>query len=170
MSGETVNKVKNYQAGISNLLDTCIGIKPQQRLLIIGEPERTGYYEDGICELIAKQAKSNKADVTIIKPSIVAGPEDIDPSVSQAIGQADHTLFLSRLGDQMRFSETHGTGSKTICYTLEHELLGTAFATVPWDLFKQIQDRLLARITHAQSYRITCPLGTQLTGQVKATT
>jgi len=43
--------VTNYQAGISNLLDRCIRIKPQQRLLIIGEPERTGYYEDGICEL-----------------------------------------------------------------------------------------------------------------------
>ena len=167
MSGETVNKVTNYQAGISNLLDRCIGIKPQQRLLIIGEPERTGYYEDGICELIAKQAKSNKADVTVIKPSIVSGPNDIDPCVSEAIGQADHTLFLSRLGDQIRFSEVHGTGSKTICYTLDQELLGTAFATVPWDLFKQIHDRLLARITDAQSYRITCPLGTQLTGQVK---
>ena len=72
MSGEIVNKVANYQAGISNLLDRCIGIKPRQRLLIIGEPERTGYYEDGICELIAKQAKSNKADVTVNKQSIVS--------------------------------------------------------------------------------------------------
>ena len=158
----------NYQAGISNLLDRCIRIKPQQRLLIIGEPDRTGYYEDGICELIAKQAKGNKADVTVIKPSMVSGPDDIDPSVSRAIGQADHTLFLSRLGDQMRFTEVHGTGSKTICYTREHTLLDSAFGTVPWDLFKQIHDRLLARITGAQSYRITCPLGTQLSGRVKA--
>ena len=155
----------NYQAGISNLLDRCIRIKPQQRLLIIGEPDRTGYYEDGICELIAKQAKGNDADVTVIKPSMVSGPDDIDPSVSQAIRQADHTLFLSRLGDQIRFSEVHGTGSKTICYTLDQELLGTAFATVPWDLFKQIHDRLTARITDPQRYRITHPLATQPTRQ-----
>ena len=80
----------NYQAGISTLLDRCIRIKPQQRLLIIGEPDRTGYYEDGICELIAKQAKGNDADVTVIKPSMVSGPDDIDPSVSETIHQADH--------------------------------------------------------------------------------
>ncbi len=168
MSYTDDSKLSDYAAGISNLLHNCLNIKPQQRLLIIGEPEGTGYYEDGLCERITKQAKGNDADVTVIKPSMVSGPDDIDPSVSRAIGQADHTLFLSRLGDQMRFTEVHGTGSKTICYTLEQELLGTAFATVPWDLFKQIHDRLLARITNAQSYRITCPLGTQLNGRIKA--
>jgi hypothetical protein len=163
------SKISDYPAGIFNLLHNCLSIKPQQRLLIIGEPEGTGYYEDGLCERIAKQAESFGALVSLIRPPLVSGPNDIDPSVSEVISQADHTVFLARLGDQVRFSEVHGTGSKTICYTLEHNLLDTAFGTVPWDLFKQIHDRLVARIASAQSYQITCPLGTQLRGRVKAT-
>ena len=84
------SKVSDYPAGIFNLLHNCLSIKPQQRRLIIAEPEGTGYYEDGLCERIAKQAKGNDADVTVIKPSMVSGPDDIDPSVSETIDEADH--------------------------------------------------------------------------------
>ena len=84
------SKVSDYPAGIFNLLHNCLSIKPQQRLLSIDEPEGAGYYEDGLCEDIAKQAEGNDADVTVIKPSMVSGPDDIDPSVSETIDQADH--------------------------------------------------------------------------------
>ena len=84
------SKVSDYPAGIFNLLHNCLSIKPHQRLLRIDEPEGTSYYEDGLCERIAKQAKGNDADVTVIKPSMVSGPDDIDPSVSETIHQADH--------------------------------------------------------------------------------
>ena len=93
------SKVSYYPAGIFNLLHNCLSIKPQQRRLIIAEPEGTGYYEDGLCERIAKQAEGNDADVTVIKPSMVSGPDDIDPSVSETIHQADHPDAFSMRWD-----------------------------------------------------------------------
>ena len=83
------SKISDYPAGIFNLLHNCLSIKPQQRLLIIGEPEGAGYYEDGLCERIAKQAEGNDADVIVIKPSMVFGPDHIDPSVSETIDHPD---------------------------------------------------------------------------------
>ena len=93
------SKISNYPAGIFNLLHNCLSIKPQQRLLSIDEPEGAGYYEDGLCEDIAKQAEGNDADVTVIKPSMVSGPDDIDPSVSETIDQADHPGAFSMRWD-----------------------------------------------------------------------
>ena len=93
------SKVSDYPAGIFNLLHNCLNIKPQQRRLSIDEPEGTGYYEDGLCERIAKQAEDNDADVTVIKPSMVSGPDDIDPSVSETIDQADHPDAFSMRWD-----------------------------------------------------------------------
>ncbi len=90
MSYTHASKISAYLAGIFHLLHNCLSIKPQQRLVSIDEPEGTNYYEDGLCERIAKQAEGNDADVTVIKPSMVSGPDDIDPSVSETIDQADH--------------------------------------------------------------------------------
>jgi len=83
------SKVSDCPAGVFNLLHNCLSIKPQQRRLSIDEPEGTSYYEDGLCERIAKQAEGNDADVTVIKPSMVSGPDDIDPSVSETIDHPD---------------------------------------------------------------------------------
>ena len=99
MSYTHSSKISDYPAGIFNLLHNCLSTKPQQRRLIIAEPEGTGYYEDGLCERIAKQAVGNYADVTVIKPSMVSGPDDIDPSVSEIIDQADHPDAFSMRWD-----------------------------------------------------------------------
>jgi len=84
------SKVSDCPAGVFNLQRNCLSIKPQQRRLSIDEPEGTSSYEDVLCERIAKQAEGNDADVTVIKPTMGSGPDDIDPSVSESIDQAGH--------------------------------------------------------------------------------
>ncbi len=154
--------------GINNLLCNCLDIKPGESLLIIAEPEGSGFYEEGIDKLIAKQAAAIGAVVQILRPPLGdAAFRDSFGSVFSSIRTAHHTLFLSRLGDKLRFSNIPGSGSKTMSYTPEFAMLDAEYAAVPWGLFQQVHDRVLATMAQADSYRITCPLGTQLSGRAR---
>lgn len=153
-------------AGACNLLNNCIGAKSGDNLLIIGEEYGVGYYDDHVCDVVAEQARQAGINVEILRAPTAKGPDDIPEAVVKAMQHADHTVFFARLGDQIRFSETHGQGSKTMCYALDLQYLGSGFARTPWGLYKEVHDRLLEEILSARHYRITCPLGTELAGQI----
>ena len=158
----------NPREGALNLLHDCIGAKAGQTLLIVSEPPGTGCYDKAVCELIAGEARRLGIDTSVLETRTAAGPHDIPLVVSTAMQQVDHTLFLSRLGDQIRFSFTHGSGTKTIAYTRDLHYLGNEFGRTPWPLFKQVHDCLLEAMLAAREYRITCALGTDLKGEVPA--
>ncbi|MGI9303156.1 MAG: hypothetical protein ACR2RB_10670, partial [Gammaproteobacteria bacterium] len=63
-----------------------------------------------------------------------------------------------------RFTRLHGSGTKTICYALDADFLGSEFCTVPHDLMQAVLDALLGEMDQAREWRITCPLGTDLKG------
>ena len=156
----------NPIVGAQNLLQNCIAAHASETLLIVGEEYGVGYYDDQVCDFIATQAQSLGIKVSILRAPAATGPDDIPASVITAMQEVDHTLFLARLGDQIRFSETHGSGSKTMCYALDMEYLGSEFACTPWQLYKRVHDQLLDAILSADHYHISCPLGTQLVGKV----
>ena len=79
---------------------------------------------------------------------------------------ADHTLFLSRLGDQIRFSDEHGSGRKTISYTRDLDYLGSRFGCTPFHLFQDVHDRLLGLVRAARRYGVAAASGTDLVGEV----
>jgi len=61
----------------------------------------------------------------------------------EAIEAAAHTIFLNRIGDQLRFAPLPGTGSKIMSYVLDMDFLA---ATSPSRLrgVESIQTRLVA--------------------------
>jgi hypothetical protein len=75
----------------------------------------------------------------------------------------DHTIFFSRIGDQLRFRALPGPGSKTMTYTLDFAHLGDDFARIPFAFLEEIQRRVVARISRARRYSIECARGTSLT-------
>lgn len=135
-------------------------------MLIIGEEYGIGYYDDQVCDAVAEEARALGIEAQILRAPLASGPDDIPEPAVAAMQQVDHTVFFARLGDQIRFTETHGACSKTMCYALDMEYLGSEFSRTPWTLYKEIHDRLLAAILSAEHYRITCPLGTDLRGKV----
>jgi hypothetical protein len=153
-------------AGACNLLQNCIAAQPGDRLLIIGEEHGIGYYDDRVCDVVAETAHSLDIETKILRAPTASGPDDIPEQVIAAMQQVDHTLFLSRLGDQLRFAASQRSCSRTMCYTLDLDYLGSEFARTPWTLYKQVHDRLLNAILAAGRYRITCPLGSDLEGEV----
>jgi len=161
------NYVKNAisglsQTGVDNLLQNCAHVKPGERVLIIGEKVGTPYFDDNICELSAQRARNLGAHVDIIRTAPLADPENFPLNIAEAIQHSDHTIFFSRLGDQLRFCPLPGRGTKTMCYATTEKYLSEDFCAVPYGLFKDVHDLLVDLIASSRSYRISCPRGTAL--------
>ncbi|MEJ0035573.1 MAG: hypothetical protein WDO68_05770 [Gammaproteobacteria bacterium] len=135
-------------------------------MLLIVEPEGSTHYDPALPPFIASRAQELGARVRTMTIAPAAGPESVPPEMMAAIGAADHTIFLNRIGDQLRFAPLPGAGTKTMSYALDLAFLGSEFATTPYDVWEEIQLRLTALLDSASSYTIRCPQGTNLSMQL----
>ena len=149
-------------AGARNLLLGCVSVRRGDSVLLIVESEGSNHYEPSVAPFIARQARDLGADVEIMAVAPAGGPEDVPPGMMAAIGAASHTVFLNRIGDQLRFAPLPGTGSKTMSYALDMGFLGSDFAVTPYAAWQKIHERLVVQLDAAQSYSIRCPRGTEL--------
>ena len=156
----------NPAAGARNLLQSCAGVQMRDSVLLVVEPQRFAHYDLKMVELITEAARSLCASVHIISVPPTAGPEEVPADLMSSIASANHTIFLNRIGDQLRFSPLPGHGSKTMCYALDLDLLGSAFAVTPYAVWEGIHAALSARVAAATRYRVQCPRGTDLTMQI----
>lgn len=149
--------------GARNLLAGAAQVRPGDDLLLLVEPSGAGYYEDGMGAFIGARAEALGARPRLLEVPLTLDIDDVPSSILDAIGQADRTLFLARIGDQMRFRPLPGAGRKVMSYALDFDLLGSPFATAPHALMTAVLERLTARIRQARRCTVTCPAGTQLT-------
>jgi hypothetical protein len=148
--------------GAANLLTRCVGAKRGESLLLVVEPAGSTYYDAAVAPMIAAEATRLGAELRVLEAAPAAGPESIPGSLLEAIAAADHTVFLSRIGDQLRFIELPGTGSKSMVYTLGGEHLSGGFAAARHDIMEQIRSALMERIAESRTYSLSCPKGTEL--------
>ncbi len=153
------------QAGARNLLVNCAGVRTGDQVLIITEPDHLNHYDPAVARCIAEEARKLGARTKVIVTEPVGGPEAVPSWLLEEISQAAHTIFLNRIGDQLRFAPLPGAGSKTVCYTLDLDYLGSAFAVSPYEVWVNVQQQVVARIARATRYSIRCPLGTDLTAE-----
>lgn len=146
--------------GARNLLIGCAGVRPGEGLLIVAEPAGTGHYEDRVVHAVAAEGRRIGASVTLIEEEVPVGPEALPIALAEAIGAADHTVFLSRIGDQHRFGGLPGSGTKSISYALDGDALGASFGRTPYALFQEVHDLVTQRFLDGRRYTIRCPLGT----------
>ncbi|MDH3695403.1 MAG: hypothetical protein OER96_12625 [Gammaproteobacteria bacterium] len=151
------------QKGALNLLRNCIDVQPGQSVLLVVEPDDS-FYNSDVVDIVEYEAKQLGADISIVKPALIDGPEAFPDSLANEVNESNHTIFLSRIGDNIRFTRIRGRGSKTICYALDADFLGSEFCTMPHDGMQTMLDNLLDDMDSASEWRITCPLGTKLTG------
>ncbi|MDZ4370844.1 MAG: hypothetical protein U1C74_05405 [Phenylobacterium sp.] len=152
--------------GARNLLVACAGLTNGDTLLLLTEPHGRGHYDDDLAPFLADAAESLGARARIMTVEPVSGPEATPVDVLDAIAGADHTIFLTRTGDQLRFHPLPGAGTKTMCYALDFDFLADRFATTPYGLMLDLQSRLARRLAEAGHYRITCPRGTDLSARI----
>ena len=155
-------------AGARNLLLDCVGLQPGQDILFVGEDSTLGHYHAGPGEFAAEVAADLGANVYQMRTPAIFGPEEFPKPLAAAMQHVDHTVFFSRIGDQVRFIETPGRSSATMCYALDIELLGSSFCTVPNTLITMMADKLREKFSAGGEWHVTCPNGTDFRGNLEA--
>ena len=156
--------LENTYKGASNLLLNCVQLKAGEHVLLVEEPPGAHFYCPHVGRILAEQAAHIGAKPTRITARLRIKPLGFPPPVVEQMSHSDHVIFLHRLGDYSRFLPLPGRCSKTICYSLNQEMLGAPFARLPHHLMTQLLARLETELMAAQSWRITCPLGTNIRG------
>ena len=159
-----MNTATDIQNGALNLLQNCVDIKTGDRVLLVEEPPDAHFYCPRLGNILAEQTAELGADVLRINGELMTTPLAFPLPVIEQINRADHAIFLHRIGDYSRFLPLPGSSSKTICYALDQEMLGSLFARLPHRLMSQLLARLENELLAAQNWRITCALGTDIRG------
>lgn len=154
---------KKLQQGADNLFLEHMQLQSGDSCLIVLEPDES-LYEEEVAQVLTTRCHELGADVTVIEEPLVSQADHFPTRVADLMRQVDHTLFLSRLGDYVRFIELPGTCTKTTSYTYNTALLASAYATVPCRLMRTLHQKLEAELMAAKNWRICCPLGTDLSG------
>jgi hypothetical protein len=155
---------RNPKAGALNLLKNCLNVQPDDSVLLVLEPTDSLYDYD-VVTIIRGCLSELNTRVTIVDPPLIADPADFPSSVADAMEHCDHTLFLSRIGDYVRFVPLPGTGSRATSYSFNADMLSAPYATVDNHLLRKLQLRLEDELMRADQWRIQCPLGTDLSGE-----
>lgn len=158
--------VSNARAAAENLLLNCIEMTPGQDVLFVREDSALGQYDDEAGNIAAQVAAELGANVYQIWAPNIVGPEEFPAPLAGAMQQVDHTIFFSKIGDQMRFIKTPGRSSATMCYGLDMELFGSAFCSVPHGLIMRMAEMLKHKFAAGGDWHMTCPLGTDLRGTI----
>lgn len=149
--------------GARNLLSNCSGVKPGDKVLLVIEPPGLGHYDERMGSVVSDEVLALGAQVQQLSIPIGNGPEDAPSELFEAMAGADHTIFLSRIGDQVRFTALPGPGVKTMVHTLDLDALGAPFGHLPFGFLEAVHDLVVARLAAAESLAIRCPEGTDLT-------
>lgn len=149
--------------GADNLLKHCLGVKPDESILIVLEEDESLYHRN-VGALIEKRCRDLGLHVTVLSEPLINHAANFPETVSNVMSTVNHTLFLSRLGDYVRFVELPGQCTKNTSYTYTIEQLGSPYACVSHTLLAQLRDKLEQELLAASTWQITCPLGTNLKG------
>ena len=135
----------NLQAGIDNLLFNCIGANAGESLAIIRERGGGGYYSATLADVIAAHGQNRALDVTIVDTPFIEDASEFPADISRAMDAVDHTLFLARIGDQVRFTDLGGAGTKTMCYALDERSFASAFCSADYRFFVELKSLVNSR-------------------------
>lgn len=152
---------------VRNLLQNGAGLHPATRVLIVHEPDDAGYYGAGLAKSVERAAKTLGYDIEMLECPFV--PDLVEPPgrVARAMVRSDLTLFLARMGDQIRFRPHGQDTAVAICYALDLELLASDFGELDHRAMRTLRDLIDRTLRGAKTIRVTCPAGTELEGSVE---
>ncbi|WP_102108341.1 hypothetical protein [Oceaniglobus roseus] len=154
--------------GALNLLRHAAGLRRGERLLIAFEPPEHGYFEPGVTARVAKAARDLGATVDLFDTGFAPEIRRLPPALADRMRAADITVFLSRLGDQLRFAGLP-EGRIVVCFALSEAMLGSAFGTADPRAFSALKRLIDRHLGAARSVRVTCPRGTDFSGRPDTT-
>ena len=150
---------------VHNLFRNAAGLASSARVLIVHEPENGGYYGPGLTSSVARAAAELGYEAELLERPFVPDLTAPDPETAAAMGTVDLTLFLARMGDQIRFRPGERPARIAICYALDTALFASLFGSVDHQAMEALRAWIDAALSRAEEIRITCPAGTDLRGK-----
>lgn len=155
---------RTFERSARNLFGHCAGLAPGDRVLIVHETENDGYFDPALAPDLGRAAKRLGLRVATYGVPLSRTVQDPDATLLTKMGKADCTVFLARLGDQIRY-RTHGAcKSQIVCYALDREMFASAFCTTNYGAFDHLSTLINAAVVAARRIEVTCPLGTAFFG------
>lgn len=159
-----MNTATAIDSGIHNLLFNCMGLQAGDDLLIVRELGRSDYYSATLPDLIAAEARASGISVVLEGAPFLEEVREFPRNISAAMSASDHTLFLARIGDQLRFSDSSDFSSQTMCYALDEESFATPFCSADYEFFRELKHRINGALFGEKQITIRCREGTHLVG------
>lgn len=153
------------EAGVMNLLTNCARAVPGDRLLIAYEPSKYGYFSPDAVDVVRRVAETHGLEVDTADVGFNPDDPHLSPDLLARFEAADIILFLARLGDQLRFSDMPKDKTIVVSFALSGDLFGSAFGTGHHGAFLDLKAEVNAALDRAETVRITCPLGTEISGR-----
>ncbi len=154
----------DLEKGAANLLENCGRARAGDRLLIVREPADLDYYEPALVDAVADRGRAIGADVRVVEtPFDPAG--HLSKELEEELRAADLTVFLARIGDQIRFSDIGVDRRVVVSYALSRALLKCPFGTADHDSFVALKDAIDRMVAGSEAIEITCPAGTAIRGR-----
>ncbi len=153
--------------GARNLLVNCADLQAGDLLLVIYETAEEGWYDQRVVDVVVETAEKLGIKPTCLEVGAPGNEEN--PAVIEAISRHSCTIFLTRMGDQDRFSELAPGQSTVMVYTRTADMLESAYGTTPHQAMKDLKNAVHDVMRNTQEIIITCPLGTHLIGDTSTT-
>jgi hypothetical protein len=153
------------RTGTDNLLVNCAHIGRGTDVLFVNESGREAVSRATVA-YVEQRARQLGANVKSIWTGAVAGPESIPDTIIQAIKDADVTIFNHTLGAMLRIRPVPGGGTGILNYATTDDILASDWVQVPYELWQQVVKSVAGEFGRAHQWRITCPNGTDISGEV----
>ena len=155
---------RSVEKGAENLLLNCAGTRKGHRVLILHEPRDLGYYDHEVVTAVAAAARRIGAQIDLREVPFDPIASTLPQTLVEMMGRADQTIFLARIGDQLRFGDIGAHGRAVISYALDAEMLGSAFGTADHRAFYALKLALDEMFRKARLIHVTCRAGTEFSG------
>ncbi len=156
----------NIAGGAANLLRNCAGTKAGDKVLILHEDSDQAYYDTVLVGAVAQAASEIGAEVQLLTVPFSPLAPELAPEVKVQMAKVDQTIFLARVGDQLRFSDLPANGRSVISYALDADMLGCGFGQAHYGGFTEMKTVLNDAFSTAHDIHVTCPKGTDFRGTV----
>ena len=150
--------------GIRNLLVNCAHCKPGQKVLVVYETEDDGYYDPRLSGDVVGVSQSLGLITETHGVPLARDVTDPDQVLAKKMHAANCTIFLARLGDQIRFRKQDASQNQIISYALDRDMLGSSFGTIDYGAFDALKHLINRAIVDADDIHVTCPAGTDFRG------
>ena len=154
------------EVGLTNLLQGAIDLQPGQRVLLVQEHPKYGWYDSELPKALREFA-IDQLEAVVEVLEVEEPSNSAHPQLEQMLKQQhwDWIIFLARIGDQDRFEVNHHGPGKLMTYTRTLEQLQSGLGTVPHAAMVALKTVVNEIFDGAENIEITCPYGTHLQGK-----